>query len=72
LSPGCSSCRNIARPQPDRAVLRQPKLWLRNAAKRTPEAVGNGIGRIVDTVSRAECRNYFLNAGMNPPDFIPL
>jgi transposase len=39
------------------------KHWLRKAAKRTVEAVYNAIGPILDTVSSAECANYFTNAG---------
>ena len=39
------------------------KHWLRKAAKRTIEAVYNAIGPILDTVSAAECANYFANAG---------
>jgi transposase len=39
------------------------KHWLREAAKRTIEAVYNAIGPILDTVSSAECANYFANAG---------
>ena len=37
--------------------------WLRKAARRTTEAVYNAIGPILDTVSAAECANYFVNAG---------
>ena len=39
------------------------KHWLRKAEKRTVEAVYNAIGPILDTVSPAECANYFANAG---------
>jgi transposase len=39
------------------------KHWLRKAAKRTIEAVHGAIGPILDTVSSAECANYFANAG---------
>jgi len=39
------------------------KHWLRKAAKRTIEAVYNAIGPILDTVTSAECANYFTNAG---------
>jgi transposase len=39
------------------------KHWLRKAARRTTEAVYNAIGPILDTVSAAECANYFANAG---------
>jgi transposase len=39
------------------------KHWLRKAARRTTEAVYNAIGPILDTVSAAECANYFVNAG---------
>src|ERR1700686_459479 len=39
------------------------KHWLRKAARRTTDAVYNAIGPILDTVSAAECANYFANAG---------
>lgn len=39
------------------------KHWLRKAAKRTIDAVYDAIGPILDTVSSAECANYFANAG---------
>ena len=39
------------------------KHWLRNAAKRTIEAVYEAIRPILDTVTSAECANYFSNAG---------
>lgn len=39
------------------------KHWLRKAAKRTVEAVYNAIGPILDTVTSAECANYFTSAG---------
>ncbi len=39
------------------------KHWLRKAAQRTTEAVFDAIAPILDTVSPAECANYFANAG---------
>jgi len=39
------------------------KHWLRKAAQRTTEAVYDAIAPILDTVSTAECANYFANAG---------
>jgi putative transposase len=42
------------------------KHWLRKAAKRSLEAVSNAIGDILDTLTSAECQNYFLNAGYEP------
>jgi transposase len=39
------------------------KHWLRKAAKRTIETVYTAIGPILDTVTSAECANYFTNAG---------
>jgi transposase len=36
---------------------------LRKAARRTTEDVYNAIGPILDTVSAAQCANYFANAG---------
>ena len=48
------------------------KHWLRRAAKRTVEAVTNAIAPILDTVTAAECANYFANAGYAKPKIIPL
>ncbi len=42
------------------------KHWLRKAAARTPDAVCDAIGRILDTVISSECRNYFTNSGYEP------
>jgi putative transposase len=42
------------------------KHWLRKAAKRTIEAVSRAIGQTLDTVTSAECRNYFINSGYEP------
>ena len=39
------------------------KHWLRKAAKRSTEAVYDAIAPILDTVTSAECANYFTNAG---------
>ena len=39
------------------------KHWLRKAAQRTTEAVYDAIAPILETVSPAECANYFANAG---------
>lgn len=39
------------------------KHLLRKAARRTPEAVCDAIGEILDTVTSLECRNFFLEAG---------
>jgi transposase len=39
------------------------KHWLRKAARRTTETVYEAIGPILDTVTSAECANYFANAG---------
>ena len=41
------------------------KHWLRKAAQRTAEAVYNAGAPILNTVSPAECANYFANAGYN-------
>ena len=38
------------------------KHWLRKAAQRTTEAAYDAIAPILDTVSSAECANYFANA----------
>jgi transposase len=42
------------------------KHWLRQAAKRTPDAVCNAIGQILGTLNSAECRHYFVSAGYEP------
>ena len=39
------------------------KHWLRKAAKRTPDAVCDAIGTILDSISPDECSNYFAQAG---------
>jgi transposase len=39
------------------------KHLLRKAAERTREAVCDAVGRILNTISAAECENYLVNAG---------
>jgi transposase len=39
------------------------KAMLRKAAERTVGGLWDAIGRIIDTFSPAECRNYFIAAG---------
>lgn len=39
------------------------KHWLRKAAARAPDAVCDAIGHILETVTSAECANYFVEAG---------
>jgi len=39
------------------------KHWLRKAAQRSADAVCDAIGHVLDTVTPAECANYFANAG---------
>ena len=39
------------------------KAHLRKAAERTIDGLWNAIGRIIDLVTPAECRNYFAAAG---------
>lgn len=39
------------------------KHWLRKAEKRTVETVCDAIGHILNTVTPAECSNYFINSG---------
>jgi transposase len=48
------------------------KHWLRKAARRTVEAVSHAIGHILDIVTPAECRNYFINSGYDPGKLITL
>lgn len=42
------------------------KALLRKATERTVEALWDAIGRILDTFSPDECRNYFKAAGYDP------
>jgi transposase len=39
------------------------KHWLRKAAQRSADAVCDAIGHVLDSVTPAECANYFANAG---------
>ena len=39
------------------------KAHLRKAAERTVDGLWGAIGRIIDTFTPAECRNYFAAAG---------
>jgi hypothetical protein len=57
----------LSRPEPDRAVLAQ--TLAAKASKRTIEAVYHAIGPILDTITSAECANYFA---MTKPNLIPL
>ena len=42
------------------------KALLRKAAERTVAGLWNAIGRIVETFTPAECRNFFAAAGYDP------
>jgi transposase len=42
------------------------KHALRNAGRRSVEAVSHTIGHIVRTVTTHQCANYFANAGYEP------
>ena len=42
------------------------KAGLRKAAERTVEGLWSAIGRLVDTVTPAECANFFRAAGYEP------
>jgi transposase len=46
-----------------RRLTAKLKHWLREAEKRTTDAVFNALGPILDTLSPVECANYFANAG---------
>jgi transposase len=48
---------------PIEQVFSRLKAMLRKAAMRTVEALWDKIGRLIDTVSPNECRNYFRAAG---------
>lgn len=47
------------------------KHWLDKAAQRTTVAVYDAIAPILDTVSPAECANYFANAGYDQTPLAP-
>jgi transposase len=42
------------------------KAMLRKAAARTVDALWATIGKVIDTVTAAECANYFIAAGYDP------
>lgn len=42
------------------------KAMLRKAAERTVDGLWSAIGRIIDTLTPAECANYFAKAGYDP------
>ena len=42
------------------------KHWLRKAAERSIDGVSDAIARTLDTITPAECRNYFINSGYEP------
>lgn len=42
------------------------KAMLRKAAERAVEGLWSSIGRITDTFTPSECKNYFANAGYDP------
>ena len=42
------------------------KHRLRKAAKRSVQAVSNAIGDILNSITSAECQNYFVNSGYDP------
>ena len=54
------SCHDL---NPIEQLFSRLKAMLRKAAKRTVDGLWQKIGRLVDTVSANECRNYFKAAG---------
>jgi hypothetical protein len=52
----------FSRLEPDRAVLLQAETLARQAARRSPDAVCDAIGEILN-LSATECSNYFKNVG---------
>jgi putative transposase len=50
---------------PIEQVFAKLKHLLRKAAARTPEAVCDGIGQLLDAYTPQECANYLKNAGYN-------
>ena len=42
------------------------KAMLRKAAARTVDALWAAIGKIIGTITTAECTNYFIAAGYDP------
>ena len=48
---------------PIEQVFAKLKHLLRKAAARTPDAVCNAIGQLLDAFTSEECANYFQNSG---------
>ena len=48
------------------------KHHLRRDQPRTRDAVCHALAKALDTVTAAECSNYFINAGYAQPNLIPL
>ena len=64
---GSSSCQKYSPDlNPIEKLFAKLKHWLRKAAARTRDAVCDAIGHILDTVTEAECLNYFIEAGYAP------
>ncbi len=53
----------LARPQSDRAGLRQLKALLQKTAARTIDAISNAIAQVLTAFPPTECANYIENAG---------
>ena len=51
---------------PIEQVFAKLKTLLRKAEPRSTEAVGKGIGQLLDAFTPAECANYIANAGYVP------
>lgn len=57
---------------PSEMFFSKLKHWLRNAAKRTPDAIYNAIASILPTVTPDECPNFFAHANYGTSNLITL
>lgn len=57
---------------PIEQVFAKLKHLLRQAAPRTPDAVCSAIGQALDTFTKHECANYFINSGYDQSKTITL
>ena len=65
----CATAIPLAHPpdfNPLEMLFSKPKAPLRKVAERTVEGLWSAIGRLVDTITRDECANFFAAAGHEP------
>lgn len=48
---------------PIEQMFSKVKHWMRMAQERTLEATWKRAGQVIETITRTECENYFINAG---------